>query len=254
MDQPTLNQAWFHHRPPMQHWRAAIGGGVLLVAALLAGCSPPSPDAPAAGPTVETAADLIAALEQATGEAVISGDAGPPHFGVSGQMLKMDGEMVEVYAFPDSAGRATAQSEIDPQGPSFLGQPLAGWRHPRIWGAGRLLVVYDGSQGGTFLVLSGLLGDPMPVTVTEPGPDEPYPPAISAAIGALAEAEAADPGQIGVLAYEAATWPDGCLGLRSPGATCAPGEVQGWRIELSLDGATIELRTDELGQRVEWRP
>ncbi len=237
---------------------AAIGVAAIMVASLLGACAPSPAVTPTTTPLtvmtpIDTTADLIAALEQATGDAVTSGGAAPIQFGVSGQSLKVGSETVEVYAFPDTAGRVTAQSEIDAEGPSFQGLPLAEWRHPRIWGVGRLLVVYDGSQGGTFLVLSGLLGDPLVTTRSAPGPDEPYPPAVSAAIGALSGAEDADPGQIGVLSYEAVTWPDGCLGLPSSGGTCDPGEVRGWRIELRLESATFEVRTDELGQHVGWR-
>lgn len=236
---------------------AAAWAAVFLMV-LIGGCAPqpslaPTQAPPTEMPPIETTGNLIAALSLATGESVpVKGDA-QPQFGVTGEIIQVAGEAVAVYAFPDSASRATAQSEIDPQRLTFLGQPLAGWQHPRIWGVGRLLVVYDGSQGGTFLLLSGLLGDPLPAETLTPGQDEPYPPAVSAAIGALAQARGVDPGQIELLSYSAATWPDGCLGLSSGGDACAPGDVQGWQVNLKVDGVKFELRTDDLGQRVRWR-
>ncbi len=237
---------------------ASACAAAFFIGSLIGGCASPPSLAPTqaaltAMPPIETTDNLIAALALATDESVRVEGAAQPQFGVTGEIIQVAGEAVAVYAFPDSASRATAQSEIDPQRLTFQGQPLAGWQHPRIWSVGRLLVVYDGSQGGTFLVLSGLLGDPMMADASAPGPDEPYPPAVSAAIGALAQAEAVDPGQIEVLSYSAATWSDGCLGLPSEGDSCAPGAVSGWQVKLKVGGATFEVRTDDLGQRVRWR-
>lgn len=237
---------------------AVAFAAAVFIGGLVAGCAPPATLAPTQAPPtdmppIETTEDLMAALALATGGSVGVEGAAQPEFGVSGEIVRVAGETVAVYAFPDPASRATAQSEIDPQRLTFLGQPLAGWKHPRIWGVGRLLVVYDGSQGGTFLVLSGLLGDPLAADAAAPAPDEPYPPAVSAAIGALARSEGVDPGQVAVLSYSAATWPDGCLGLPGEGDACAPGSVQGWQVNLKVGGASFEVRTDDLGGRVRWR-
>ncbi len=258
MAQPMVPQPKAPHRTAgVQLW-AAMAAAVFGVVGLLGACAP-SPTItrtiapPTTMPPIETKTELVTALEYATGNAVVPQGPAPPQFGVQGEALTVGGETVEVYAFPDSAGRATAQSEIDPNGPAFQGQPLVGWRNPRIWGVGRLLVVYDGNQGGTFLVLSGLLGDPMADAASAPGGDEPYPPAVSGAIVALAQAEGVDPGQVDVLSYEAAAWSDGCLGLPSEDGPCAAGEVQGWQVYLKVAGATFEVRTDDLGQRVVWR-
>jgi hypothetical protein len=231
---------------------------VFLLSLFAAGCSAStSPTAtqavPAAVGPIETTKDLLAALTQASGVVVSMAGEAEPHFGVSGEIIHVGSQSIEVYAFPDSAGRATAQSEIDLQGRTFQGRPLQGWVNPRIWGAGRLLVVYDGEQGGTFLLLSGLLGDPLTAAPAAPGPDEPYPPALSAALMAVAQAEGVDPGQIEVVSYSAATWPDGCLGLPGGGDSCDPGQIQGWQVTLKVGDVTFDVRTDELGGRVRWR-
>lgn len=247
------------HASTLRRKVPAIGGVVILFAHLAGACasaptSTPTVAPPTPLPPIETTPDLVAALEQAAGEPVTTRGPAPSEFGVQGQILGLGQETVEVYAFPDSAGRSTAQSEIDPSGPTFQGQPLTRWQHPRIWGVGRLLVVYDGSQGGTFLVLSGLLGDPLKSAASAAAPDEPYPPAVAAAIGALAGASGTDPSQIQVLGYEPAAWPNDCLGLPDPGETCAQGQVEGWKVTMMVNGDQVEVRTDDLGQRVRWRP
>jgi hypothetical protein len=234
--------------------RAAAASWLLLAACGPAPVATPTIPAPATMTPIDTTSDLVAALRAASGGPVSQDGAAPPQFGIPGVVLRLGEEAVDVYAFPDSASRATAQSEIDPQGPTFQGRPLAGWAHPRIWGVGRLLVVYDGGQGGTFLLLSGLLGDPLPAgAASSAGPDEPYPPAVSAAIVSLAHAETVDPGQVEVLSYSAATWPDGCLGVPGGSTTCQAGEVQGWLVDLRIGKSRFEVHTDGLGQQVRWR-
>lgn len=211
-----------------------------------------SPSAEAIGPpppAIETAEDLAATLEQAVGPTTWVGPA-PPRFGVSGRRLGIGQDWVDVYTFPDAAGRATAQSEIGTDGRSFQGQPLADVVQPRIWGIGRLLVVYDGEAGETFVVLSGLLGDP--IAIQTPVSDEPYPPAVAAAVGALAQDLSIEPSGVQVVDFQPATWPDGCLGLGGPGEACALGQVSGWRLSLKAGGGSFDVRTDDLGQVVRW--
>jgi hypothetical protein len=238
--------------------RASLAVLIILFGALMTSCgASPSPTATAPAPVarpIDTTNDLMAALRAAAGRAVTDAGAVDDHFGVAGEAIMVGDETIEVYAFPDSASRKTAQSEIDPDSRTFQGQPLTGWSQPRIWGIGRLLVVYDGSQGGTFLLISGLLGDPITLHAAAPGADEPYPPAVSAAIGALAATESLDPLGIQVVSYEPAVWPDGCLGLPDDGESCDTNEVEGWRVVLRVDGMVYEVRTDQLGQRIRWSP
>ncbi len=80
------------------------------------------------------------------------------------------------------------------------------------------------------LLLNGLLGDPL--TAQPEGPEEPYPPAVAAAMVAWAESQDVDPADVEVVGYAAAEWLDGCLGLPAAGESCAPGTVRGWVVEL----------------------
>jgi hypothetical protein len=203
----------------------------------------------AAPSTIDTAADLAAAVQQAVGGVVWRGPA-RSRFGVQGRTLGIGAESADVYTFADPAARATAQSEIGADGKTFQGQPLSGLNRPRIWGIGRLLVVYDGGAGETFVVLSGLLGDP--IGVPAPLGEEPYPPAVAGAVAALAQSLGISPSDIQVVDFQTAIWPDGCLGLGGPGDACAVGEVSGWQVTLAVGGSHYEVRTDDLGQVARW--
>ena len=92
-------------------------------------------------------------------------------------------------------------------------------------------------EPGTVEVLDGLPIDP----------EAPYPPAIAAAIGSLAEELGVAPQAIEVVSYEAVEWPDGCLGLPDAGEACTEAITPGWRITLRLAGRTFRFRADALG-------
>jgi hypothetical protein len=80
--------------------------------------------------------------------------------------------------------------------------------------------------------------------------DEPYPPAVAAAIEALSQSLGSDPTSIQVTGFEPVEWPDACLGLPEAGELCAQAVTPGWQIRLTAGTRTYEARTDLLGQKV----
>jgi hypothetical protein len=137
---------------------------------------------------------------------------------------------------------------IDRQG-AIAGVSLADWiGRPNIWTAGRLIVLYSGLDGGTVLLISGLLGDPL--TVEAPVVDDPYPPAVLAAMGALAERLGSAPERLEVVRYEAVEWANSCLGLPQPDEACSEAITPGWLIILKAETREYEIHSDELGQAV----
>lgn len=93
---------------------------------------------------------------------------------------------------------------------------------------------------------------PGPETIDAPAglpidPDAPYPPAIAAAIGSLAEELGVAPQAIEVVSYEEAEWPDGCLGLPRLYEACTEAVTPGWRVILSLAGEIHTFRADTVG-------
>jgi len=223
----------------MRPWRALLCLG--LIAALAAACTPPpEPE----GPDIETAEDLLAALRQAGVE--IEETAMPaldPELG-RGSVLILGPARIEVYeADSEAAQRAALQALL---------QQMPGVSTPNLWGRGRVVVIYDGLDGATIALLSGLLGDS--VNLVAPAQDEPYPPAVASSIGWLADAEDVDPGEVMVEAFEAAEWPDACLGLAGALEACAAVITPGWRVTLRIGDAAYVLRSDELGTRIRREP
>jgi len=224
---------------PMRPWRALLCLG--LIAALAAACTPPpEPE----GPDIETAEDLLAALRQAGVE--IEETAMPaldPELG-RGSVLILGPARIEVYeADSEAAQRAALQALL---------QQMPGVSTPNLWGRGRVVVIYDGLDGATIALLSGLLGDS--VNLVGPAQDEPYPPAVASAIGWLAQEAGADPGAVVVETFTAADWPDACLGLPDADEACAGVITPGWRVTLRIGDAAYVLRSDELGTSIRREP
>ncbi|MDP3958262.1 MAG: hypothetical protein Q8Q36_02245 [bacterium] len=57
-------------------------------------------------------------------------------------------------------------------------------------------------------------------------------------------------GNVTVTDVEAATWPNGCLGLARMGEVCTQALVEGYRVTLSSGGQTYVYRTNSLGTSV----
>lgn len=212
--------------------RLSVVGFVLV--GLTAACSGP-PEPP--GPLIDSADDLVGALRAAGVEvqetAMAALRAGLP----GGRVVLVGAERVEIYELPteDDRQRRLADLRLDA---SATGAP-------NVWGGGRIIVVYDGLDGPTVALLSGLLGDSL--TLVHPDTVEPYPPAVAAAVGRLAESIGVDPGAVEVVAYESMEWPDACLGLAQPEEACAQVVTPGWLVTLQVDSLTYLVRTDELG-------
>lgn len=206
------------------------------------GCGPVRPA------EVESADDLVSSLRRAGGNVEVLGEAEGSILGVPGRALRFGDAEVVAYEYATLSEREAISGSIAPDGLSIGGVSVSWDGRPNIWAEGRLIVLYVGTDGGTIVLLSGLLGDP--ITGSAPPEDEPYPPGVTAAIGALARGLGIDPGSVDVLHYEAMDWPDACLGLPTPGEACAEIGISGWRVALSVAGEEYELRTDLTGSQV----
>ncbi len=225
-------------RPP----RATISRWITLLLLFLAACAT---ETRPAGPGIEALADLEAALAEAGVPGTQAPDAGAPEFGTVGQGLLVGNAPVQIYEYGSVVRRRLVSDTIRAGGYLVSGEPVEWPAPPNIWIAGRLIVVYPGVDGGTILLLSGLLGDPL--TAGTPAIDEPYPPAVLAAIGAAAEATGALPQDVQVISYEAQDWPNSCLGLPGPDEMCAEAIVPGWIVRLNVGGTQVVFRVDGVG-------
>lgn len=171
--------------------------------------------------------------------AELDGPPSEPAVEAEGRILLLNEERVEAYQFADNSTRSEVQQTLLESGELEPGV--------HVWGSGKLLVVYRGGEGGTILLISGLLGDPITAAAALEGP---YPPAVTAAILAVAEREQVAPGQVQVVEFGEVTWQDTCLGLPQPQEDCDPRVLEGWRIELEVGGSEYTVRSDAVGYEV----
>lgn len=225
--------------PPRSLAEPRTLGLLLLVGVMIAGCAT---DSLPTGPIIDSTDDLVAALRKAGAE--VQETAIPAMLpGLPGGRAYFVGEArIDMFEFESDIARREALDELLRLG----GNP------PHLWSGGRLLVAYDGTDGATIALISGLMGDV--VNLPENAAVEPYPPAVPAAIGWASEMWGVDPGAITVITYETAEWPDSCLGLPEAGEMCATVLTPGWKIELQVGSESITLRTDELGTVVRAEP
>ena len=199
-------------------------------------------------PEIETLEELRMALAEA-GVAVSEAPAlTQPDLGVEPEGLFVGTAAVQAYEYGSSVERRLVSDTIRAGGYLMSGEPVDWPGRPNIWARGQLIVVYPGVDGGTVLLLSGLLGDPL--TFEAPEVDEPFPPGILVAIGAAADSTGLSPQEIEVTDYEFRDWPDSCLGLSEPEEMCAEATVPGWLVRLNAAGNQLVFRVDELGSEI----
>jgi hypothetical protein len=216
-------------------WRA---GWILAVLAACAGCRPKTAE------DLASADALAAMLQQAGASVEETAVAAPQAFDAqAAQTLQVNEGLVYVYEY-DSVGQAETIAE-------GLRRPAEAmpWKgRVSVWHAGKLLVIYPGTDGGLLLLLNGLLGDPL--TASPEAPEEPYPPGVASAISVWAEVQGVDPAGVEVVSYAAAEWLNGCLGLPDSGESCAEGTVNGWVVDLRAGDLVGTAHTDDLGLQV----
>lgn len=216
---------------------------LLLIAGAAAACG--AQDRPAAAlPTarpIEGAAILYQELADA-GLEVERGGSFRLSNGASGQRWLVGSEAL--FVLETDRGHDVPPSELaELAGPEAL-----------TWGNSKVLVAYAGSRGGIRLVLGALLGDPS--GVEQVGQDEPFPPAVLAALNKAAEQFERDAAELQVVRFEEREWPDGCLGLGAelPATSCPPGPLPGWLIQIRVGSDTVQVRTDDIGNLIYVEP
>jgi hypothetical protein len=223
-----------------------IGLALCLLAWALAACAGTTPGQ--GPPEIKTSDDLVAALKDAGAEVQAPSSVDGPILEVPARSISVDGSDVLVYEYATEEARQTVSSTISNDATTIGGRPAV-WTSPaKVWVSGQLIVVYSGRDGGTILLLSSLLGDPLGSIASEV--NEPYPPAIASAIKTVAAKLGVDPASVEVKDFESIDWSDACLGLPTAGELCAEAVTPGWRIVLIAGGTQVEAHTDLLGSQV----
>jgi hypothetical protein len=101
---------------------------------------------------------LIAALEAAGAEVVPGETLSQPFFEVMAQIIRVNGEDVQVFEFADEATAATAASQISPDGSSTPTTMIAWMATPHFYHSGRFIVLYVGENEAITGLLEATVG------------------------------------------------------------------------------------------------
>jgi hypothetical protein len=170
------------------------------------------------------------------------------HFDVPNEILQVDSALVYIYEFAQRDQLATSWAELLARRGPLDDPPTSGHEMILAWSVQDLIVLSQSPPDHLARALETILGDP--ILTQAPLRDEPFPPAISTAIGYVAREFEIDPAEIIVIDYASTTWSDACLGYPLPGEICDPGPVLGWQIGLRWDDRQIEAHSDLLGDQV----
>ena len=143
---------------------------LLVFALMMSGCgnastpvSPTAPTEPAiTEPTepviVEDQASLVAAL-QASGATVESGEpVSQAFFSPEGSIIKVNGADVQVFEYESVEAMESEASQVAPDGGS-IGTSMVTWMDtPHFYKAGRIIVLYVGSDESVLGLLENVLG------------------------------------------------------------------------------------------------
>lgn len=180
---------------------------------------------------------LAAALEQAGAEVEFGEEHDPSVVELPPRSMHVNSEQLWIY------------HSLEPLESSQVRRAFVGEQF--VWANEHLIVRYDSNDGGTILLMDGLLGEAL-IRPHAAG-NEPYPPAVPAAIRMVAEDLGGQPAEMEVLTYKMEEWGDTCLELGESGDTCTEQTTPGWIIELRYEAFEIEVHTDLLGDIVRWR-
>lgn len=238
---------------------------MLIITYLAAACSPapviairhtPTPMV-SHGSQVTDYASLLDELRRVGAAVEPNGTVEQTFFSVKGQILAVNGQEVQVFEYA-SVEEADAQAALVSPAGSSIGTNQVSWVDtPNLFKAGRLIVLYIGSDGVTLDHLSQVLGlqfaggpfvGSEPVTNGEVTLDGGMPlPAADAAVKDLAATRMIPVEQITVISAERVDWPNACLGVTQADQLCAEVLTPGYRIILRIGSEQVEYHTDEFG-------
>jgi hypothetical protein len=135
----------------MKRWTIFVGTLAVMAAVFAPGCS-------SSGGTATDYASLIANLEAQGATVVEAGEITQPFFDVTGKSLTVDGETVQVFEYADDAAMAAEADMISEDG-GTIGTSIPSWiSDPHFYKAGRIIVLYVGTDAGVMDELRQALG------------------------------------------------------------------------------------------------
>ncbi len=97
-----------------------------------------------------------------------AGEISQPFFAVTGQLIRVDTETIQLFAYPDEQVAAEVASQISPNG-FTIGTTTVDWfGTPHFYQHGRWLILYVGDNYELTLILERILGAQFAGGVTPP--------------------------------------------------------------------------------------
>ncbi len=132
----------------------------LLATSVMVGCSggPSGPSDGSDDGVVSDYASLVNALRAAGAAVNPAGAVLQPFFAPQGQVLSVGGEDVQVFEFASAEEADTVTQSISADG-SSIGTSIVEWiAPPHFYKAGKLIVIYVGSDSGVISALQEAMG------------------------------------------------------------------------------------------------
>ncbi len=101
---------------------------------------------------------LIDHLRAANAIVVPTGTLTQPFFSVTGQVITVNSEQVQIYEYANEDGANADAARISPDG-GTIGNAMVDWiAPPHFYKQGKLIVLYVGTSTSVMHVLKGILG------------------------------------------------------------------------------------------------
>jgi hypothetical protein len=135
---------------------------LLMLGLLVSACgSAPAANASNASPepaTVEDQASLIAALEAAGATVDVGEPISQPFFSAEGNIIKVNGADVQVFAYENAEEMELESSQIAPDGSSNATTMITWIDTPHFYKTGRIIALYIGSDEAVLSLLEKTMG------------------------------------------------------------------------------------------------
>ena len=140
--------------------KICIGLTMAVVLLLSYGISCTRQEAPPVshGGPVSDYVSLIDNLRAADATVNPAGEVSQPFFSVTGQVIEVNGEDVQVFEYSDEAAAEAEANLVSPDG-SAIGTSMVSWiAPPHFYQAGKLIVLYVGESEDVMDALENVLG------------------------------------------------------------------------------------------------
>jgi len=140
--------------------KICIGLTMAVVLLLSYGISCAQQEAPPVshGGPVSDYVSLIDNLRAAGATVDPAGDVTQPFFSVKGQVIKVNGEDVQVFEYSDEAAVEAEAELVSPDG-SSIGTSMVSWiAPPHFYNAGKLIMLYVGENSAVTDILESIVG------------------------------------------------------------------------------------------------